>query len=320
MTPSAARDTGTIRLNLVDGTRQPISEDQNVLVRVLDGRKKQVATKWVKGPTIPILGLPYHDNADDWYTIIAHVDGYQDAGVYPVHLQAGRLVDAYLMLVPENGAFHFLPFKKLPRNDRVYQLISNGAPGAISKRYTETLEKQPQQLGALLTLGTAIRDIPLDDQTSPLQYYWEVIWDLLAPDRFWAWVDVRLADRIQALANLHSFAEEPDSGHWHPGIPGRIKPATRSWKQTRFDVTNVQLSFHEDDRETKVTPGGESVPCVIVEPDADYYKDVLSHGLLEVIPNLVTQGKTDPRHVYALRWCAARQEGLDEFQPPCTIE
>lgn len=317
MTPEV---TGSIRLNLVDGTRQPFPNETNVLLRILDGRKQQVASKWVKGPAIPIMGLPFHDSPDDWYTLIVHADGYKDAGVYPVRLEAGRLVDAYLMLTPSDGAFHFPPLASISKDNGIYQLIANGDAG-FANRYHDTLENKPQQLGALLTIGSAIRDMPLDDRTSPLQYYWEVVWDLLAPDRFWAWVDARLADRIKALADLHSVAAELDSAHWHPGIPGRIKPATRSWKQTRFDVTNVQLTFHEDDRDIReVTPGGAKVPCVIVEPDIDYYKDVLSHGLLEVIPNLVTKGKTDPRNVYTLRWAATRQEGLEEFMPPCTIE
>jgi len=41
---------GSIRLNVVDGTRQPVRQDLEFLVRILDGRKQQVATKWVKGP------------------------------------------------------------------------------------------------------------------------------------------------------------------------------------------------------------------------------------------------------------------------------
>src|SRR6476620_4268382 len=135
------------------------------------------------------------------------------------------------------------------------------------------------------------------------------MWDLLAPDRFWAFVEVGLADRIQKMAELNAFAAEADSGHWHPGT-GAIGPATRSWKQTRFDVTNVQLSFHENDRAERTAPNGRKVQCVVVEPDVDYYKDLLAHGLLEVLPNAVTKGKTDPRTVYQLRWMAALQEGL----------
>jgi hypothetical protein len=225
------------------------------------------------------------------------------------------------MLFPKGGSFHFPPFQTIQADAQLYQLLANGAPGDVAVRYHTTLENQPLQLGALLTIGTAIRDIPLDDQSSPMSYYWEVVWDLLMQDRFWAWVDARLPDRIARLASLHSFAEEQDAAHWHPGIPGRVQPATRSWKQTRFDVSNVQLTFHGEDTRTILRPDGSNVACVIVEPDIDYYKDLISHGLLEVLPNLLTEGKTDPRQDYSLRWMATKLEGVQpDFAPPVTIE
>jgi hypothetical protein len=317
---STAEPTGTIRLNIVDGTRQSVRNDLGSLVRVLDGRKRQVATQWVNGPTIPIVGLPYHDSPDDWYTIIVHADGYEDAGIYPVRLQAGRLIDAYVMLLPKNGNFHFAPIQELQADARLYQLIANGAPGDVAIRYHTTQESQPFQLGALLIIGTAIRDIPMANQGSPLDLYWEVIWDLNMQDRYWAWVDARLADQIASLASLHSFAEEKDAAHWHPGILGRVLPATRSWKQTRFDVSNVQLTFHEQNSKTIQQPDGSSVSCVILEPDIDYYRDLIAHGLLEVMPNLLTGGKTDPRQDYSLRWMATKLEGVQpDFNPPITI-
>ena len=238
-----------------------------------------------------------------------------------MRLQAGRLIDAYAMLLPNDGLFHFPPLATIQADPLLYQLIASGAPGDVAVRYHTAVESQPLHLGALLTIGTAIRDIPLDDKTSPLQCYWEVIWDLLMPDRFWAWVDARLADRIKRLADLHSVAEESDAAHWHPGIPGRVQAATRSWKQTRFDVSNVQLTFHETNRKTIQTPDGTNLECVIIEPDIDYYKDLLAHGLLEVLPNLIAGGKTDPRQDYSLRWMATKLEGVQpEFAPPCTIE
>ena len=321
MTPAAAASTGTIRLNIVNGSREPVPDDLSMLVRVLDGSKRQVATKFVNGSVVPILGLPFHDNADDWYTIVVHADGYEDAGIFPVRLQLGRLLDAWVMLVPKSGNFHFPPIETIQADKLLYPLLANGAPGDVAVRYHNTLENKPLQLGALLTIGTAIRDIPLDDMSSPLTYYWEVIWDLNMQDRFWAWVDAGLADRIARLASLHSFAEEQDAEHFHPGIPGRVQAATRSWKQTRFDVSNVQLTFHEKDTRTVKLPDGTSVACVIVEPDIDYYKDLLSHGLLEVLPNLVTGGLTDPRQDYCLRWMATKLEGVQpDFSPPVTIE
>ena len=130
-----------------------------------------------------------------------------------------------------------------------------------------------------------------------------------------------MADRIKALADVGAFAPEVDPAHWHRGITGLVDPATRSWKQTRFDVGNVQLTFHESTKTTLVDAAGRSVDCVVVEPDADLYKDLLAHGLTEVVPNLLTGGKTDPRIVYAMRWMASRQEeGIPEFDPPVTIE
>jgi hypothetical protein len=148
------------------GRAKPISDDLEFLVRILDGSKRQVASKFVKGPTIPIMGLPYHDNFDDWYTIIVHADGYQDAGIYPVRLTSGRLIDAYVMLVPNDGGGRFRPIDTIQAYPKIYPLLANGAVGDVAVRYQATAENQPLQLGALLTIGTAIRDIPLDDGSS----------------------------------------------------------------------------------------------------------------------------------------------------------
>jgi hypothetical protein len=323
MMPATAPNTGSIQINIIDGTRQPIAADQDSLVRILDGSHKQVVAQWVTGPSIRVTGLEYHDNLDDLCTVFVYSKGYQDAAIYPVRLKQGQTVDANLMLIPKDCRFHFRPWDDIQSVDPgILQLLTNGADNP-AQRYSDTLEARPMQLGGMLTIATAIRDIALDDQKSPFDgYYWEIIWDALAQDRFWAWVDARLADRIKKMSDLHAFAEEADAAHWHPGLPAHlppIGPATRSWKQTRFDVTNVQLTFHENDRTTKNTPQGV-IPCVVIEPDIDYYKDLLAHGLLEVLPNAVTHGLTDPHTVYALRWMASLQEGLPAFDPPCTIE
>jgi len=79
--------TGSINLHLVDGTRKPIPGDLKLLIRVIDGRQKTIATKWLKGADIPITGLPYDNSPADWYTIIVHADGYEDGALYPVRLQ-----------------------------------------------------------------------------------------------------------------------------------------------------------------------------------------------------------------------------------------
>jgi hypothetical protein len=58
----------------------------------------------------------------------------------------------------------------------------------------------------------------------------------------------------------------------------------------------------------------------MVEPDIDYYKDLLAHALLEVVVNKVSNSLTDPRQVYVLRWIAGRHAGVPNFEPPYTIE
>jgi hypothetical protein len=195
----------------------------------------------------------------------------------------------------------------------------------LQAKFDDARENSSIQLAALLNICTAAQTIPLPPpfKSSPLEYDWQLRWDLLNPDRFYAWVDRNLFEAVRQAAKLHSFAEEKDPNLFHTGAPGGIGPATVSWKEVRFDVANVQLTFHEENSQTLSfndgAGGQRQVECVIVEPDIDYYKDLAAHALLEVIPNALTGGKTDPRMVYMLRWMAQRSEGLGEFNPPITI-
>lgn len=319
MTP---QPVGSIRLNIVDGSRQPLPGGTELLIRVLDGRSRTVIERrGFHGPAVPLTGLPFHDNPLDWYRIIVSADGYQDAFIPSIPLHAGVMIDTYIMLVPSDGDFHFQPLASIAKNSGLYRLLTNGAGTDPERRYDDAKDDNNAGLGALLTIGTAIRDMPLSDLSSPLDYYWEPIWSQLAPDRFYAWVDARLVGRIKELAALHSVAEEKNADHFHPGIPGLIQAATKSWKQTRFDVADLQLTFHENDQRSIRRPDGTDLPCVVVEPDMDYFKDLVAHGLLEVLPNLVRHRKSDPRTAYSLRWTATRLEGVKpDFEPPVTIE
>jgi hypothetical protein len=76
----------------------------------------------------------------------------------------------------------------------------------------------------------------------------------------------------------------------------------------------VQLTFHEGDKQVI-----DGVSCVRIEPDIDYYKDPLAHAILEVLPNAITGGLSNPEVVYVLRWMAGRHAGVPEFAPPYTI-
>jgi len=50
-----------------------------------------------------------------------------------------------------------------------------------------------------------------------------------------------------------------------------------------------------------------------------YFLKPSAHAILEVIPNTVTGGLTNPKDVYLLRWIAGQRAGLPEFAPPYTI-
>lgn len=318
----------SILIRIFDGTRHP-AQGLDKLIRVLDGRKRELLAHFSKNAQIRVQPLTATNGLDDIYTVLASADGFGDTGVFPLSILEGQEVEANLMLLPKDGTFHFTKLDAIG-DDHPFlpKLLTNGVDAAKAhERFTAQMEdaKSRLALGALLTIASAIEQIPLAEANSPspFSYYWELEWDLLMPDRFWAWVEPGLAEAIGQLAVLHSFEAEPRPARFH-GRRGRIGPATRSWKQTRFDVANVQLTFHENDKKTIRIPdgaGGErDVDCVLVEPDIDYFKDMLAHGLLEVIPNLLTNGKTDPRQAYMLRWMAARQERLPDFNPPCTVE
>ena len=90
------------------------------------------------------------------------------------------------------------------------------------------------------------------------------------------------------------------------GTPG----LRAGFKQTEFDYSNVQLTFHEGDRQVI---GG--VECVKMEPDMDLFKELVAHGLFEVLPNACTEGLTDPLDVLALRWVDGSESDEPMFDP-----
>lgn len=306
-------DTCSIHMTIVDGRGNRIADETQILVSLLNGAE-QIPQISAKGSDVTITDPPFTDTEDDAYNVFIKADGY-DETVTPnrVALIKGDTAEVSLMATPNDSHFQFLKWADFAKRDAsIVSLISNGA-GDAAARYAQTAENFNHQFGALLNLAAAMRDIPLKDGGHPLDCYWQVMWDQLAPDRCWAWVDAKLADRVAEAAD---FAPEADAAGFHPGIPGVVDAATRSWKQTVFDVANVQLTFHEN---TKKNING--LDCVVVEPDIDLFKDLVAHGLFEVIPNALTGGKTNPLVVYPMRWMATRQKpSVPPFTPPLWIE
>ena len=170
------------------------------------------------------------------------------------------------------------------------------------------MEDHPDRLACLLNITTAMQQISLP-QNTPLDYFRTFDLPALAPDRIFGYADATLVDQVRLAAQQGEFDTEPAIDLSLHG------DATSSFKQNQFGEANVQLTFHENNRQTI---GG--VDCVYVEPDIDYYKDPAAHLLLEVIPNGLTGNVSNPRVVYVLRWIAGRRAGIPNFDPLYTIE
>lgn len=309
--PSIAWKTCSIVVRLFDGTRRSVAPDLQVLLTVRDGNQKRVYWDYLKGPQFELRELPFHDNFIDSYTVLASASGYDQAGFTPVKVSPGAPGKIDLMLLSKDATYNFSQARwDILQNThpQLAALFSAGGADedAARDRYTNLMEQQPATLACFFNLATAMAAIDLPSGR-PLDYFRELIWDSMQPDRFFAWADPELVAQVRQAAHEGKFAPEPGTALFHPG-------ATSSFKQIQFGEANVQLTFHEDD--TRIIDGTE---CIKVEPDIDYYKDLGAHALLEVVPNSLTGGKTDARQVYVLRWIAGRHAGVPEFNPPYVI-
>jgi hypothetical protein len=161
-----------------------------------------------------------------------------------------------------------------------------------------------------MNLITAMDGIGIGAGKTPLDYLKEIKWDdSFAQDRFFGYIDPAMIPAVEATAKDGGFAEEKDPGILHPG-------ATLSYKQTEYDYSNVQLTFHQNPEDLKPIDG---LQCVLFEPDMDLYKDLLDHGVLEVLPNLLTHGKTDPVDILSLRWLDTTDAHESPFDPGYTL-
>jgi hypothetical protein len=311
----------TIMVNIFDGTRQPIvigPSVKNVLIRVIDGWQKEVSADFHATASVR-FEVPFFDGPGDNYAVIAFADNYLQAGFTPVPVSSKVVQMVDLMLLPKQGTFNFggASWANLRQTyPEVSSILSHGAANdqAAQARYEELMEEKPAVLACLWNLMTAMAGIRLP-QGSPVSYLKEIIWqdtpgdELFAPaqDRFYAWADKNLVDQVKTAAQQGEFAPEINPSFFHKG-------ATSSYKQIQFGEANVQLTFHE-----KNIRSIDGVDCVAVEPDIDYFKDLGAHALLEVLPNFLSGGLTDPKIVYVLRWIAGRHAGVPDFNPPYTI-
>src|SRR5260370_14264813 len=304
---TAPSDKATMVVTVYEGTRQPI-QGRNLLIRIFDGFQNQLFDDDRPAPTT-LFTLPFHDNLQDNYRVLVSGDGSVGAGFSPVKLSLKAVALLDLMLLPHGADFKFQTWAGVKTTAPVVAaFISVGSSDAQAEaHYDDLRQNKPPALASFLNLATAMKAIQLPSKT-PLDYFKEILWDeSLAQDRFFGYAGRSFVDQVRRAAMEGEFAPEPSPGLFHPD-------ATSSFKQIQFGEANVQLTFHEKDVKTI---GG--VECIKVEPDIDYFQDLGAHTLLEVIPNAITHGLTDPKQVYVLRWIAGRHAGVVEFAPPYTI-
>jgi len=302
--PALQEDQASILLRVFDGSRQPLADGTNLLVRISDGSQTQLVNRYFKKSSIQ-FNVPFADNFKDNYTVLVTADGYRDAGYFPVKVSPDRPAAVDLMLVAKDAKYQFPTWNQLKSGYKRFADFLNceGDESAAKAHYEELRQDREPALASLLNLTAAMSAIHLPNLT-PLDYFKQIEWEAsLAQDRFFGFADAEIVSQVKTAWAQGEFAPEPSPGIFHGD-------ATSSYKQIQFGEANVQLTFHEN---TVKTIGG--VKCIRVEPDIDYYKDLGAHSLLEVIPNALSHGLTDPQMVYVLRWIAGRHAGVPEFDP-----
>lgn len=304
-----------INLNIFNGARKPyLPKGDGVLVTIFNGKQKKLVSEFFKKSSI-LFNVPFHDGPEDRYSVLVFADKHVQAEFGPVLVSEDVPTVFDLMLLPKKNKLNFdaATWGKLKKNHtQVHAILAQGAANDMEAkaRYEDLLKKTPGSLAAFFNITTALQAIILPNDNA-LSYVKGLLWtekEKMKQDRFFAYVDGRMVEQVLRAAEKGQFEPQKGLSINHPG-------ATRSYKHKQFGEANVQISFHENDRERI----GE-VDCVKVELDMDYFKDTLAHLILEVIPNKVSKGKTDPRKIYMLRWIAGRQAGIPEFEPPYTIE
>ncbi len=306
---------GQMNVGVYDGTRNLFPDDTNILYYVRDGNQQMVVQKFL--PPEVSFKLPVQGNLADNYTVIATLDGHGTAGYQPIQMSSNAIRIIGLMLLPSNPRFNFADatWARLQQGSpRLWNLLSgqvadpaNGNPKAQAF-YESLMGTQQKSIACLLNILTAMDQIQLHGEDTPLDFLKDIIWDEadhpLQQDRFYCWVDTQLIPAIQAAGNM--FAQELSPAIFHGTT------ASRSWKEAEFAEANVQFTFHESVKHPVHSD------WVMLEPDIDYFKDPAAHFLGEVVVNWFGS-LTEPAQVYQRRWLAGNLPGVNPFQPPYTI-
>jgi hypothetical protein len=206
-TPTTSPTGGRAMVSVFDGTRKLYSGDKDLFITARDGNQDIQSQGFHKSANVQFTGLPLFNNFGDSYSFLASASGYRDAGFFPVKLASNINQTVDLMLVPKSSNFNFANATWMAlgtaRPD-VQTLFANGAAdaSAAENRYSDLRDfRHGTVLACLLNITTAMQQIQLS-QGTPLTYLKQIIWDrdgqfAMAQDRFFAWADPKLIERVK---------------------------------------------------------------------------------------------------------------------------
>lgn len=313
--------TAKLVVRVFDGSRQAIGLNVKFAITIDDGdiHPKRVEDGLSRSGSVHEFDVDFFNSPTDIYSVNITAHGYQDTGCR-VKVSNTHPTNADVMLLPSKATFKF-PNGDWPSIQKsqpeLYKLLRHGAADdqEAEARYDDLMNNHTPVLAAVMNITKAMSQIDLANGTA-LDYFKELKWDAsMQQDRFYAWARETLLADVEEAARANRFAEEPKPWISHPG-------ATKSYKQTEFGEGDVQLTFHGNEPARSID--GER--CILVEPDIDYYRDLVAHGLLEWLPNTVkallkldaSKRLTDPKQVYVLRWIAGQQADRP-FEPVYVI-
>lgn len=292
----------TLNLQLYDARRVPVAEDFESLVTLLSGDYRQVSRRRHRGSLIEFRDIRLTNSPRDNHIVHVAASHHHDAWYYPVNPRDFGQWPVSIMMLPRRTRYIFKGWSDLAADVRSFFVPGKGY-------YEELLDHSDgsqDKLAAFHNFTTALKSMELEGR-SVFSYFRQLIVEgERAPvsDRFYALAHKDLGLALERARKQRLWAKS--STAFHPG-------ATVSYKERTYGEGNIQLSIY----------GNEKVAlsdCQLVEVDIDYYKDTLSHGLLELVPNKLLEKTTDPKMAYRLRWMAMKNVDSRDFDPPYLLE
>lgn len=305
--PSRTPTTGAIRVQLFDSSGAQFDFARARPLVVVATASAVYQRTYLSGHAWHLTGVSPKAAPGGNFRVMASADGYIQAGAYPVAVSAGQTTEVSLMLVPKKSQlnFHEVTWNRISMaRPELADFVRRSVQTTLDPgdAYSELLERNPLSLACFLNIWAIASNLRFVLPNRSLNSYLHSALSLddkaFKQDRVLLWCERSLVDE---LGRSPAFQKAPAGLH---------KGATCSFKEITHDVANLQVCFHENDSHPEL-----GSKLIKVELDIDYYKSALPHLMLEVAPNHLTGGLTQPQYIYPLRWMAHRKAGASDFDP-----